>query len=64
LLNSILKRGYTKAYKYGVKYLKKLAELAVSISDWQDFANHATYFKQIFQAHCRKHSFWSKYEKK
>lgn len=35
LLVSILKRGYTKAYPYGISYLRKLDTLAVRVSDWK-----------------------------
>jgi hypothetical protein len=61
LLLSILKRGYTKAYPYGVKYLKKLDKLSASISDWGAFAHHQVFKEQLTQAHGLKRSFWSKY---
>ncbi len=62
LLVSILERGYTKAYSHGIRYLKKLDKLAVTISDWKKFNNHETFKGQIIEAHGRKKSFWSKYE--
>jgi len=62
LLISILERGYTKAYRHGVRYLKKLDELATSITQWIKFDNHETFKDQIHLSHGRKHSFWSKYE--
>ena len=64
LLLSILERGYSKAYHYGVRYLKKLDKLAVGIADWKEFNNHEAFKKQIIEAHGRKRSFWSKYEVK
>ncbi len=64
LLNSILERGYTKAYHHGVRYLKKLDKLAVSIKQWKNFDNHEAYQDLIYQAHGRKRSFWSKYKAK
>jgi len=62
LLVSILERGYTKAYRHGVRYLKKLDKLAASISLWMKFDNHETFKDQIYLSHGRKYSFWSKYE--
>jgi hypothetical protein len=62
LLISILERGYTKAYRHGIGYLKKLDKLAPSISLWMKFDSHETFKDQIYLAHGRKHSFWSKYE--
>ncbi|MEH0021450.1 MAG: DUF6880 family protein [Desulfobacter sp.] len=62
LLIAILNRGYTKAYPHGVRYLKKLDEMAVTITDWQDFDHHDTFKEHIHKAHGRKRSFWSKYQ--
>ena len=64
LLVSILERGYTKAYPHGIRYLKKLDTLAVTVSDWKDFNSHEAFKEQIKDAHGRKRSFWSKYEVK
>jgi len=64
LLIAILKRGYTKAYPHGVRYLKKLDKLAASVVDWKEFDHHQSFKEQIKDAHGRKHSFWSKYEVK
>jgi hypothetical protein len=64
LLLSILKRAYTKAYPYGVRYLKKLDSLATLIPDWTDFDNHEAFKDQIYREHGRKRSFWQKYEVK
>ena len=62
LLISILERGYTKAYRHGVRYLKKLDKLSTSITQWMKFDNHEAFRDQIDLSHGRKHSFWSKYE--
>ena len=58
----ILERGYTKAYPHGVRYLKKLDNLATSITQWMKFDNHEMFKDQIYLSHGRKYSFWSKYE--
>ncbi len=62
LLLSILKRGYTKAYPHGVRYLKKLDKLSQIITDWKSFDNHEAFKGCVTQEHGRKRSFWSKYE--
>jgi hypothetical protein len=62
LLNSILDRAYIKSYPHGVRYLKQLDKLALSINDWQGFDTHQAFKEQIIAAHGRKQSFWSKYE--
>jgi len=64
LLDSILNRGYTKAYPHGVRYLKKLDKLSSTIADWRRFDHHEEFKAQIIEAHGRKRSFWSKYEVK
>ncbi len=64
LLDSILRRAQTKTYFYGVRYLKKIEKLAISISDWRGMENHDAYSERIRLKHGRKSSFWSKYEKK
>jgi len=64
LLSSVLERGYTKAYPHGIRYLKKLDKLAASISDWNTFDDHKEFKDDIYEAHGRKRSFWSKYKVK
>lgn len=64
LLVSILKRGYTKAYPHGIRYLKKLDKLASTVSAWKEFNHHEAFKDQIYQNHGRKHSFWSRYKMK
>ena len=63
LLDSILKRGQTKTYPHGIRYLKKLDTLASAVSNWQQFSSHEIYKKELRLAHGRKHSFWGKYDK-
>lgn len=63
LLDSILRRGQTKTYPHGVRYLKKLDRLATSISDWRGHGAHDVYLQQLRQNHGRKSSFWTQYGK-
>jgi hypothetical protein len=63
LLDSILRRGQTKSYPHGVRYLKKLDRLAKSVTDWRGQVNHDSYLQQVRQSHGRKYSFWSRYGK-
>lgn len=58
----ILEPGYTKAYPHGIRHVKKLDKLALTVSDWKEFNHYDTFKGQIYQNHGRKHSFWSKYE--
>ena len=62
LLVSILNRGKSQAYHYGIDYLKTLDELAEKITDWKNFNHHEEFKNQIRDAHGRKWSFWSGYE--
>lgn len=62
LLLSILERAYTKAYVYGVRYLKKLDGLSKDIDNWKNFHTHDDFKKQLLEKHGRKRSFWSKYK--
>jgi hypothetical protein len=61
LLISILERGFTKAYAYGSRYLKKLDTLAANVASWKEFDHHEAFKAQIIEDHGRKRSFWSKY---
>ncbi len=63
LLDSILRRAYSKAYDHGVSYLKKLDMLAPAVLDWRGFGNHDVYVKYLRDQHSRKRSFWPRYEK-
>lgn len=61
LLNSILARGYSKAYHHGVDYLKKLEKLSSLIDDWGNVSRHEKYFNEVKDKHKRKSSFWARY---
>ena len=61
LLNSILERANSKYYGYGVKYLKKLDQLASSVSDWKTYLSHQDYFQLLKTKHERKRAFWTAY---
>jgi hypothetical protein len=63
LLDSILARGQTGAYTYGVRYLKRLDLLAGQVTTWREFPSHETYKNDLLRAHGRKTSFWSRYGK-
>lgn len=62
LLTSILERGYTKAYKHGVRYLKKLDTLSENITDWRHFKNHKNFKDELYQEQKAKWSFWEQYD--
>ena len=64
LLISILESGNTKAYRHGIRYLKKLDKHAKAVTDWQKFTPHQAFKEQLIEAHGRKRSFWSKYDAK
>jgi hypothetical protein len=61
LLDSILRRGHTKSYPHGVRYLRKLERLAQAVADWRDIAPHNVYLQGIKLNHGRKSSFWFRY---
>ena len=63
LLDSILKRGYTKAYHHGVDYLMMLEAMNTKISGWKYIEPHLEYFNKIKKDHSRKSSFWELYRK-
>lgn len=64
LLESILARAISKYYSHGVRYLRRLDELAPLINTWRDFTPHTTYFLDLLEKHKRKLSFWERYEAK
>lgn len=61
LLSSILRRGYTKAYPHGVRYLKHLDRLSPDVADWGGHEGHANFLQAIRKQHGRKRSFWAQY---
>ena len=62
MLDSILERGYTKAYGHGVSHLRSLDQLSSNIRDLGEFRTHDSYLQGVRAKHGRKHSFWKKYE--
>jgi len=62
LLDDLLRRGYSRAYDHGVRYLRSLDRLAAGISDWRDHQTHDTYFAGLKAKHGRKYSFWNRYD--
>lgn len=62
LLDSILKRGKTDAYHYGIEYLNQLDALAGQIENWNGFKTHKDYLSALMEKHGRKYSFWNQYE--
>ncbi|HQT91447.1 MAG TPA: hypothetical protein PL001_05410, partial [Candidatus Kryptobacter bacterium] len=64
LLESILARAISKYYGYGVRYLRKLDELAPRVRTWKKVTPHDKYFSQLVEKHKRKSSFWERYEAK
>jgi hypothetical protein len=60
LLNDILKRGYSKAYHYGVDYWIQLQQLSPQVSIWEPYLTHQQYQLLVRQEHGRKHSFWKR----
>lgn len=61
LLDSILRRAKSKTYSHGARYLKKLDQLAGSITDWRHLPDHDAYTRQLREQHGRKPSFWARY---
>jgi hypothetical protein len=61
LVDYILARALSKYYHHGMKYLKKLDQLAPLVTDWQTWSTHKTYLKSLQELHKRKSAFWSKY---
>lgn len=63
LLDSILRRAQTRTYGHGVRYLKKLENLATKVKDWKDIEDHGDFESRIQSDHSRKTSFWKRYNK-
>lgn len=61
LLSSILDRGYSKAYTYAARYLKKLDALSLKTVNWQSNTTHKQFRSGLSEKHKRKHAFWAKY---
>ena len=63
LLESILRRRKSTTYHHGVRYLRRLDQLASRVSDWNELSNHEEYKSQLLDDHKRKVSFWARYNK-
>lgn len=63
MLDSILRRAKSKYYTYGVRYLRKLDELAFRINDWSGQPSHDDYKLNLQDEHKRKSGFWERYER-
>lgn len=61
LTDSILRRGVSKYYHHGVRYLNKLDRLSLNVNDWRGSEDHHQYFSTIKEQHSRKRAFWSQY---
>jgi hypothetical protein len=62
LLESILRRANSKYYTYGVRYLRKLDDLASRVTDWGGLPSHDEYTLNLRIEHKLKRSFWGRYE--
>jgi len=62
LLDSILKRAYSRAYHHGIDYLQKLDRFAGHITKWETLMPHDLYVQQLRRNHSRKVGFWTQYE--
>jgi hypothetical protein len=58
LLNDILGRAKSQAYRYGAAYLERLADLSDAVSVDPRLENHVTYLIGLRKAHGRKRGFW------
>jgi hypothetical protein len=62
LLESILSRGYSKAYHHGVDYLEKLDEYSLGIDSWKGELHHQDFKGSLRERYKLKRSFWAKYD--
>ena len=62
LLLGILEEARTKTYGHGVRYFKKLEELAKRVNVFKPLPTHQGYLEQLHSAHGRKRSFWARLE--
>ncbi len=51
LLDSVLERGYTKAYSHAARYLKALDRIAETVEEWRGLVAHDTYAAQLRERH-------------
>lgn len=59
LFDDLLQQGYSKAYRHGARYLRKLQGLDGEIRDYQGLPDASGYEKLLREHHGRKRSFWS-----
>ncbi len=60
LLESILQRANSKAYRHAAKYYKALERLAVLAPEVDGISTHPSFFASIKERHFRKSSFWER----
>ena len=60
LLDSILARGYSRAYHHAAEYYEQLGRSSSRISDWRGEPDHQSYCAGLWYQHSRKHGFWSR----
>ena len=62
LLEDILDRAYSPAYRHAARYWKRLQELAPRIADYQSLETRADYDVRFRVRHGRKPAFWRRVE--
>ncbi len=62
LLESILRRGYSRAYGYGVEYLCILDDLDMRTTEWRGLKEHSVFKAALYAQHKQKQSFWAQYK--
>lgn len=60
LLETNLQQALSKYYSHGVRYWRKLAELAARIDDWRELVPQAAYTATVRDLHARKTAFWAR----
>lgn len=63
LVEANLAPALSKYYRYGVRYLRDLDEVASAVTDWGSFKPHPEYLEYLRIKHARKSRFWELYEK-
>ncbi len=61
LVEGVLSRGTSRYYRYAIGDLRAATLLADSVTDWESFEPHETYFDRLQQEHKRKWSFWKQW---
>ncbi len=60
LLDSILDRGYSRAYHHAARYYAHLGRLEAKVLDWHGVDGHRMYLSDLWDQHRRKRAFWSR----